>query len=79
MAKHDQRLRELDDDELVERAGRDQAGAVQPAVPARHRPARQHRRLGQHAPDIARINTELRDARDRGRRGAGRNEETADG
>ena len=31
------------DDELLERAGRDEAGAVQPALPARHRPARQHR------------------------------------
>ena len=65
---------------LVERAGRDQGGAVQPPLPARHRPARQPRAgSASCAREVARINTELRAARDRGRRSRRRPRERGDG
>ncbi len=71
MAQVTTELRELSDDELRRPARRDEAGAVQPALPARHRAARQHARVSATcAATSPGINTELRDARDRRGRGA---------
>ena len=58
--------------------GRGKAGAVQPAVPARHRPARQHRRAAAGAQGDRPPQHRAARPRDRGRRGV-RNEENADG
>ena len=69
---------DLDDDELVERLAEAQGGAVQPALPARHRPARQHRPARRRSrKEIARINTELREREIDAAEALAANEETA--
>ena len=61
MAKDDA-VKDLADARAGREAGRGEGRAVQPALPARHRPARQHRppRPGARS-EVARINTELRE------------------
>ena len=65
MAERPRDLRELTSATWSSELARVQAGGVQPALPARHRPARQHRRIAQVRRQIARINTLIRSARSR--------------
>ena len=60
-------------------AGRGQGGAVQPALPARHRPVDQHTRIGQVRKQVARIITELRDLEIAAAEALAADEEPSDG